>query len=189
MAAKEVWVLVADAAGARVLRAHREDRRLEPLRTYSHPEGRAKPSDLVSDRPGRSFESGHTGARHAMEPDTELKRAELRRFVHRLASPTVARGTARPDTPLAGIAQKSISPMPPPGGIGIGVSFFGFSATIASVVIRRPAIDEASCSAVRTTLAGSMTPRATRSPYSSAWASKPQLALAASSSLLSIFRD
>ena len=70
---------------------------------------------------------------------------------------------------------------PPPGGIG--VSFFGFSATIASVVIKRPATDAASCSAVRTTLAGSMTPRATRSPYSLAWASKPQLASVASSSL------
>ena len=86
MAAKEIWVLVADAASARVLRADREGRRLELLRTHAHPEGRAKPSNLVSDRPGRSFESGHTGARHAMEPDTELKRAELRRFVHRLAS-------------------------------------------------------------------------------------------------------
>lgn len=85
MAAKEVWVLVADAAGARVLRADREGRRLELLRTHSHPEGRAKPSDLVADRPGRSFDSSHTGARHAMEPDTELKRAELRRFAHRLA--------------------------------------------------------------------------------------------------------
>ena len=51
-------------------------------------------------------------------------------------------------------------PMPPPGPpAGIGLSFFGFSATIASVVIRRPATEEASCSAVRTTLAGSMTPR------------------------------
>ena len=31
--------------------------------------------------------------------------------------------------------------MPPPGGMaGIGVSFLGFSATIASVVIKRPAI-------------------------------------------------
>jgi hypothetical protein len=40
--------------------------------------------------------------------------------------------------------------MPPPGGIaGMGVSFFGFSATIASVVIKRPAIDAPSCSAIR----------------------------------------
>src|SRR4051795_2142016 len=37
-----------------------------------------------------------------------------------------------------------MSPMPPPGPpAGIGLSFFGFSATIASVVISRPATDEA----------------------------------------------
>src|SRR4051794_26537437 len=76
-------------------------------------------------------------------------------------------------------------PMPPPPGppAGIGLSFFGFSATIASVVIKRPATEAASCSAVRTTLAGSITPRLTRSPYSLAWASKPQLASSLSSSL------
>ena len=59
--------------------------------------------------------------------------------------------------------------MPPPGGMpGIGVSFLGFSATIASVVINSPAIEAASCSAVRTTLVGSMMPLETRSPYSPA---------------------
>jgi hypothetical protein len=40
----------------------------------------------------------------------------------------------------------------------MGVSFLGFSATIASVVISNPAIEAASCSAVRTTLVGSMMP-------------------------------
>ena len=39
-------------------------------------------------------------------------------------------------------------PMPPPPGAA-GASFFGASATIASVVIIRPAIDAAFCSAVR----------------------------------------
>src|SRR5258707_8234899 len=40
----------------------------------------------------------------------------------------------------------------------MGVSFFGFSATIASVVMSRPAIEAASCSAVRTSLVGSNDP-------------------------------
>ena len=39
-------------------------------------------------------------------------------------------------------------PMPPPAGIA-GSSFFGASATIASVVIIRPAIEAVFCSAVR----------------------------------------
>src|SRR6185437_10244057 len=57
-----------------------------------------------------------------------------------------------------------MSPMPPaPGGMA-GAFIFGFSATIASAVMRRPATDAASCSAVRTTLAGSITPCLTRLP-------------------------
>ncbi len=43
--------------------------------------------------------------------------------------------------------------MPPPGAAGS--SFFGASATIASVVIIRPAMDAAFCSAERVTLVGS----------------------------------
>jgi len=46
--------------------------------------------------------------------------------------------------------------MPPPGIAGAPLSFFGLSATIASVVIRSPAIDAAFCRAARTTLVGSM---------------------------------
>jgi hypothetical protein len=48
----------------------------------------------------------------------------------------------------------------------MGAFFFGFSATIASVVISSPAIEAASCRAVRTTLVGSMIPFETKSPYS-----------------------
>jgi hypothetical protein len=55
--------------------------------------------------------------------------------------------------------------MPPPGGMaGMGDSFLGFSATIASVVISSPAIEAAPCSAVRTTLVGSIIPLETKSP-------------------------
>src|ERR1700737_4519254 len=39
--------------------------------------------------------------------------------------------------------------MPPPGIPGAPLSFFGLSATMASVVIRSPAIDAAFCSAAR----------------------------------------
>jgi len=46
----------------------------------------------------------------------------------------------------------------------------------ASVVIRMPATEAACCRAVRTTLAGSMTPALTMSTYSSVWALKPKVA-------------
>src|SRR5437868_10464108 len=52
-----------------------------------------------------------------------------------------------------------IPPIPPPGPPGIaGLCFFGTSATIASVVMSRPATEAAPCSAARTTLVGSMMP-------------------------------
>ena len=51
----------------------------------------------------------------------------------------------------------------PPSPAGIGDFFSGFSAIIASVVISRLATEAASCSAVRTTFAGSMMPFVTRS--------------------------
>src|SRR5476649_962419 len=67
-------------------------------------------------------------------------------------------------------------PIPPPPGIPPPWPFFcGTSATIASVVIKRPATDAAPWIAERTTLVGSMTPLLTRLPYSPACASKPQL--------------
>ena len=63
-------------------------------------------------------------------------------------------------------ADGYIMPMPsmPPGGIGIGSSFLGASATDASVVIIRPAMEAAFCRAIRTTLVGSRIPMATMSP-------------------------
>jgi protein required for attachment to host cells len=81
----DLWVLVANAGSAWLLRADARHRRLEPIQGETHAAGRRKPGDLVSDRAGRSFDSSHGGARHAMEPDTDLKRAELRRFVLHLA--------------------------------------------------------------------------------------------------------
>ena len=93
MAVKKVWVLIADAAGARVLRADREGRRLELLRTTRT--RRVAPNQAVWSRTVPvEPRSSHTGARHAMEPDTDLKRAELRRFVHRLATELDAAASA-----------------------------------------------------------------------------------------------
>src|SRR6478736_1941919 len=66
-------------------------------------------------------------------------------------------------------------PIPPPGMAGEPKSFFGLSATIASVVTSRPATEPASCRATLTTLAGSMIPFPIRSPYSPVWASKPKV--------------
>lgn len=70
---------------------------------------------------------------------------------------------------LARCRQKSIA------GAGAASAFFGLSATSASVVISSEATEAASCKAVRTTLAGSITPALTMSWYSPVAALKPQL--------------
>src|SRR5918996_2480354 len=68
------------------------------------------------------------------------------------------------------MSMPPMPPMPPCGMCICSSFFFGDSATPASVVTRRPATEAASCSAVRTTLAGSMMPFWIRSPYSLFWA-------------------
>jgi hypothetical protein len=82
-----------------------------------------------------------------------------------------ARGTGQITPPRPGpdrfraMGREDQKSMPPPGIVG-AESCFGNSAISASVVISSEAMEAASCSAVRTTLAGSITPLATRSWYS-----------------------
>lgn len=58
--------------------------------------------------------------------------------------------------------------MPPMSGGAAGIAGFssGISATMASVVIINPAIDDAFCSAARATFVGSRIPISIMSPYS-----------------------
>lgn len=77
--------------------------------------------------------------------------------------------TQRSAAPSPGMDQKSMA------GIEAALSSLGRSATIASVVMSSEATEAASCSAVRTTFAGSMTPDFTRSSYAPVAALKPQL--------------
>ena len=58
----------------------------------------------------------------------------------------------------------------PPGGIGASFFFSGISATMASVVSIRLAIEAAFWMAERTTLVGSMTPASMRFSNSPVWA-------------------
>ena len=68
-----------------------------------------------------------------------------------------------------GIPSRNHMSMPPGIGGG-GVSFFGISATAASIVKMSPAMDAAFCSADRVTLVGSSTPSRTMLPYFPVWA-------------------
>jgi protein required for attachment to host cells len=86
MPEQETWVLVADGARARLLRADVRARRLETLREEESAAARAKTSDLMSDRPGSAFESRSLGKRSAMEPPTDPKQLEKQRFARHLAA-------------------------------------------------------------------------------------------------------
>src|SRR5690606_25076905 len=70
---------------------------------------------------------------------------------------TAERGAAPQDSPSSktadgGVDQKSMPPMPPVGSAAPAFSFSGLSATTASVVRNRPAMEAAFCSAERVTL-------------------------------------
>lgn len=49
---------------------------MEELEGLKHPASRAHERDLISDRPGRSFDSFGSG-RHAMEEEVSLKQGSL----------------------------------------------------------------------------------------------------------------
>lgn len=79
----KTWILVADGSRARVFKL--QGRALEP----ALPEDFAGPNvpsrDIVSDRPGRAFDS-HGAHRHAMEPREDPKQGEERRFLEAVAT-------------------------------------------------------------------------------------------------------
>lgn len=79
-------ILVADAAHARFIETHRVDgdgglHQVEVLDNKMHPS-----RELGSDKPGRSFDSGPSGQRHAMDPGTDLHKEEKLQFADRLAA-------------------------------------------------------------------------------------------------------
>ncbi|MDF2549110.1 MAG: Host attach family protein [Chlamydiales bacterium] len=63
---KNTYVLVANSSLARIFKAP-SAHALNEVKTLSHPESRLHARELVSDKPGRSFENGAV-TRHAMEP-------------------------------------------------------------------------------------------------------------------------
>lgn len=81
---KTIWLLVADAARARLFAVDRRERRFVPLESWADDAAAGKGQDLMADRPGRTFDSGGQG-RHAMEPTTAPKTVAKERFLAMLA--------------------------------------------------------------------------------------------------------
>lgn len=79
------WILVADAGRARIYETNRpladgDFRQVESLE-HKTPASR----DLKSDHPGRTFDSGPAGQRHAMEPRSDPHDLQKTEFAHTLA--------------------------------------------------------------------------------------------------------
>jgi len=77
------WILLADAASARLYVSGEGPGDWTLLREIEHPESRMRPSELLSDKPGRVKQS--TGSRAALEPHTPRKKVEAERFARELA--------------------------------------------------------------------------------------------------------
>lgn len=82
----DLWVLVIDGARARLLRRAEDTHRLAVVWEETSAEAREKASDLMTDRPGRAFESGPSERRSAMAPRTDPKRHAKDLFAAHIAS-------------------------------------------------------------------------------------------------------
>jgi protein required for attachment to host cells len=127
-----LWIVVADGGQARVLGVTGDRRGLVMLREMSSVDAHRRTQELVSDRPGRSFESGAT-ARHAIAPRQDAHAVARQRFIGQVAQMLMEDNRARQFDELVLI----IAP--------------GLSATL------RDALDEATRARVRETLVKDLT--------------------------------
>ncbi|TLM74423.1 host attachment protein [Microbulbifer harenosus] len=80
----KAWVLVANHTHARVFEAEKRAGSLTEIESLVYPEGRMKGRELLSDAPGRAFDSKGQG-RHAMEEPTSLRKQGARKFARDIA--------------------------------------------------------------------------------------------------------
>jgi protein required for attachment to host cells len=81
---KRVWVVVASSTVARLFAAESAAGPLEELEEMVHPEGRLHERELVSDLPGRTFDSTGAG-RHAKAAGVAPKEQETVNFAIQVA--------------------------------------------------------------------------------------------------------
>jgi protein required for attachment to host cells len=78
------WIVVANAARARLCEFDPRDGSLTELEGFVHAAGRQKGSDLATDRPGHT-EKGQASVRTSFEPHTEVHHKEREHFARELA--------------------------------------------------------------------------------------------------------
>ena len=82
---QRTWILIADSSRARILSNDSRSGGLTPVegQVFRSPHPRLR--EILSDRPGRSFDSVGSG-RHAMEYSSDSRREDDRAFAKKLAS-------------------------------------------------------------------------------------------------------
>ncbi|MHB8236072.1 MAG: host attachment protein [Acidithiobacillus ferrivorans] len=86
MMAIVTWVLVSNAAEARLFKNEGCDTGLHLLQDWSHPDSRKHQDDLVTDAGGRVQQSFAAGARPGIEWQTSPKETEMLHFASELAT-------------------------------------------------------------------------------------------------------
>ncbi len=81
---KTEWILVGNAAHARLFRRDSPSEPLVPLVSLEHPQSRLKGSELADDRPGREATDNSRGS-NRFEPHSDVRRKEHRRFAREIA--------------------------------------------------------------------------------------------------------
>ena len=81
----KIWIVAAQSSCAKILETETPLGALREVELLEHPAARAHQRDLMSDRPGRSFDSGGEG-RNAMESEVEPKHHEAMVFAKQIAA-------------------------------------------------------------------------------------------------------
>ncbi len=89
-----LWIVVADGGRARILGVAGNRRGLTVLREMTSVDAHRRTQDLVSDRPGRSFESGSV-SRHAIAPRHDAHEQARERFIGQVAQMLIEDNRAR----------------------------------------------------------------------------------------------
>jgi protein required for attachment to host cells len=101
------WVVVADAAHAQIYVRQNRRAPLELLQTFAEEQARAKEHDLLSDSPGRTFDSMGAG-RHAKQPEHTVKQNLREAFARQIADYVEAGRTANRFAHLAIVAAPAL---------------------------------------------------------------------------------
>lgn len=81
--AKKDWVVIANSSYVEFFEL--DGRKIIKIETIEYPKGRLKGSEIVSDRPGRGFESSGSGTRHALTSQVDPHQHEQQVFAHKIA--------------------------------------------------------------------------------------------------------